>query len=94
MISSTNESINFISKEQDQKVVPVNGGAQTDLIQSLLYEIIRVKERIKYYERVPNGAGQVSVSILRELVAEAHNSLVNYDMKLMRKYFDLLQHCD
>ncbi|PTQ98039.1 hypothetical protein C8P68_103198 [Mucilaginibacter yixingensis] len=69
-------------------------GAQTDLIQSLLYEIIRVKELIKYYNGIPNGAGQLGASILHELVAEAYKSLVNYDTELMRKYYDLLQNCD
>jgi len=74
-----------------------SGGAtnsQTDLIQALLYEIIRVKELIKYYEEIPNGAGQLGASILTELVTEAYNSLVNYDTELIRKYYDLLQNCD
>ncbi len=68
--------------------------SQTDLIQLLLYEIIRVKEIIKYYESIPNGAGQLVASILHELVSEAYQSLVNYDTELMRKYYDLLQNCD
>jgi len=67
---------------------------QTDLIQLLLYEIIRVKELIVYYESIPNGAGQLGASILNELVSEAYQSLVNYDTVLMRKYYDLLQNCD
>jgi len=70
------------------------GNAQTDLIQALLYEIIRVKELIKYYEDIPNGAGTLGASILTELVTEAYNSLVNYDTELIRKYYDLLQNCD
>jgi len=70
------------------------GSSQTDLIQALLYEIIRVKELIKYYENIPNGAGQLGASILTELVTEAYNSLVNYDTELIRKYYDLLQNCD
>ncbi|HEY4327820.1 MAG TPA: hypothetical protein VGN20_27810 [Mucilaginibacter sp.] len=67
---------------------------QTDLIQSLLYEIIRVKDLIKYYESIPNSGGQLGASILNEVVAEAYNSLVNYDVELMNKYYDLLQNCD
>ncbi|WP_295772965.1 hypothetical protein [uncultured Mucilaginibacter sp.] len=67
---------------------------QTDLIQALLYEIIRVKDLIKYYDEIPNGAGQLGASILNELVSEAYQSLVNYDTELMRKYYDLLQNCD
>lgn len=67
---------------------------QTDLIQDLLYEIIRVKDLIKYYEEIPNGAGQLGASILIELVAEAYKSLVDYDTILMKKYYDLLLNCD
>ncbi|MCC8407609.1 hypothetical protein LJ707_01610 [Mucilaginibacter sp. UR6-1] len=68
--------------------------AQADLVQLLLYEIIRVKDIIKYYESIPNGAGQLGASILNELVSEAYNSLVNYDTVLMKKYYDLLLNCD
>lgn len=67
---------------------------QTDIVQSLLYEIVRVKELVKYYEEIPNGAGQLGASILTELVSEAYNSLINYDTELMTKYYDLLKHCD
>ena len=67
---------------------------QADLIQSLLYEIIRVKDLVKYYESIPNGRGQLGASILQELVSEAYISLVNYDIKLMNKYYDLLKNCD
>ena len=69
-------------------------GSNTDLVQLLLYEIIRVKELIKYYDNIPNGAGQLGSSILNELVTEAYNSLVNYDTVLMQKYYDLLLNCD
>jgi hypothetical protein len=69
-------------------------GSEADLIQLLLYEIIRVKELITYYESIPNGSGQLGASILNELVTEAYNSLVNYDVILMKKYYDLLQNCD
>ena len=69
-------------------------GPEADLVQLLLYEIIRVKELIAYYESIPNGGGKLGASILNELVTEAYNSLVNYDVVLMRKYYDLLQHCD
>jgi hypothetical protein len=67
---------------------------QTDLIQSLLYEIIRVRELIKYYDAIPNNEGQLSASILYELVSEAYSSLVDYDIALMKKYYDLLKNCD
>jgi hypothetical protein len=72
----------------------VQVSSQTDLIQHLLYEIIRVKDLIKYYNSIPNGGGQLGAAILNELVTEAYNSLVNYDTELMRKYYDLLQNCD
>ena len=68
--------------------------SQAELVQQLLYEIVRVKELIKYYDSIPNGAGQLGSAILTELIAEAHGSLVNYDTPLMEKYYDLLQHCD
>jgi len=67
---------------------------QADLVQLLLYEIIRVKELIVFNNAVPNGAGKLGASILTELVLEAHNSLINYDEVLMKKYYDLLQNCD
>ena len=66
----------------------------TDIIRRLLYEIMRVKELIKYYDSIPNGNGRLGSSILGELVTEAYSSLVNYDTVLMRKYYDLLQNCD
>lgn len=69
-------------------------GPPSDLVQMLLYEIVRVKELIKYYESIPNGGGQLGSSILNELVAEAYASLVNYDLVLMKKYYDLLVNCD
>lgn len=66
----------------------------TDLITDLLYEIIRVKEIIKYYEAMPEDEGVLAASILTELVSEAHRSLVDYDTVLMRKYYELLLNCD
>jgi hypothetical protein len=70
------------------------GGPHTDLVQQLLYEIIRVKELIAYYDSIPNGGGKLGSSILSELVNEAYGSLVNYDLVLMKKSYDLLQNCD
>jgi len=72
----------------------MQSGSQTDLVQMLLHQIIRVKELIKYYDSIPNGAGQLGSSILNELVSEAYNSLINYDPVLMQKYYDLLLNCD
>ncbi|HZY38952.1 MAG TPA: hypothetical protein VFE53_19965 [Mucilaginibacter sp.] len=72
----------------------IPSGRSSDLVQALLYEIIRVKELIKYYDSIPDGAGQLGSSILNELVGEAYASLVNYDLVLMRKYYDLLLNCD
>lgn len=66
---------------------------QTELIQSLLYEILRVKELIKTYNDIPNGR-QFNVRVLEELVAAARESLFNYDTALMKKYYDLLKDCD
>ncbi|MBK0378697.1 hypothetical protein [Mucilaginibacter segetis] len=89
MTSTTNDPLSFINNSQG-----INGGEQADLIQRLLYEIIRVKELIAYYDSIPNGAGQLGSSILNELVSEAYKSLVNYDTELMQKYYDLLLNCD
>lgn len=72
----------------------MSSASSSDLVQALLYEIIRVKELIKYYDSIPDGAGQLGSSILNELVAEAYASLVNYDLVLMQKYYDLLLNCD
>lgn len=89
MTSTTNDPLGFLNNSQGLK-----GGEHADLIQQLLYEIIRVKELIAYYDSIPNGAGQLGSSILNELVTEAYNSLVNYDTVLMKKYYDLLLNCD
>lgn len=91
MTSTTNDDpLDFLSNS----LPGTSGNTQTDLIQLLLYEIIRVKDLIQYYESIPNGAGQLGASILQELVSEAYQSLVNYDTVLMRKYYDLLLNCD
>ncbi|GAA4915677.1 hypothetical protein [Mucilaginibacter defluvii] len=84
------DPLDFLSKNPQG----VKSDAQADLVQLLLYEIIRVKDIIKYYESIPNGAGQLGASILNELVSEAYSSLVNYDTVLMKKYYDLLLNCD
>lgn len=86
----TNDPLNFINSSSP--IIPT--GPEDDLVQMLLYEIMRVKELIKYYDSIPNGAGQLGSSILNELVSESYNSVVNYDVELMRKYYDLLLNCD
>jgi hypothetical protein len=91
MTSIPNDPLDFL---KNNKTSGSLSGPEADLIQLLLYEIIRVKELIAYYESIPNGGGQLGASILNELVAEAYSSLVNYDVVLMKKYYDLLQHCD
>jgi hypothetical protein len=90
MTSAANDPLSFLNNES----AGLQSNSQTDLIQLLLYEIIRVKDLIKYYESIPNGSGRLGASILNELVAEAYDSLVNYDTVLMNKYYDLLQNCD
>jgi hypothetical protein len=89
MTSTANDPLDFLNN-----TAGIQGSSQTDLIQQLLYEIIRVKEIIKYYDSIPNGGGQLGSSILNELVSEAYQSLVNYDVVLMKKYYDLLLNCD
>jgi hypothetical protein len=85
-----NDPLDFINNSS----LGTQPGSRSDLVQLLLYEIIRVKELIKYYDSIPNGAGQLGSSLLNELVAEAYSSLVNYDVVLMQKYYDLLLNCD
>lgn len=82
------DPLNFLNGEL---VLQNNLGA--DLTQSLLYEIDRVKELIKKHDSIP-GNGHIATSILNELLAEAYDSLVKYDLILMKKYYDLLQNCD
>src|ERR1700712_1978207 len=89
MTSAKNDPLGFLNNSSG-----LHDNPQADLIQSLLYEIIRVKEIIKYYDSIPNGAGQLGSSILNELVAEAYQSLVNYDVVLIKKYYELLLTCD
>ena len=91
MTSIPNDPLDFLNNSSTSGSP---SGPEADLIQLLLYEIIRVKELIAYYESIPNGGGQLGASILNELVSEAYSSLVNYDVVLMRKYYDLLQNCD
>lgn len=90
MTPATNDPLDFLNNNPHGK----QSAAQNDLVQQLLYEIIRVKELIQYYDSIPNGGGQLGSSILNELVAEAYGSLVNYDTVLMKKYYDLLLNCD
>ena len=90
MAFTTNDPLDFINNNSSAGIQ----SGSTDLVQLLLYEIIRVKELIVYYDSIPNGAGQLGSSILNELVSEAYNSLVNYDTILMQKYYDLLLNCD
>ena len=92
MTSANNDPLDFINNSGSS--ASVQSGSHADLVQMLLYEIIRVKELIVYYDAIPNGAGQLGSSILNELVSEAYNSLVNYDTVLMKKYYDLLLNCD
>ncbi len=91
MANTSHDPLDFLNSSSSGAMPK---GSNTGLIQDLLYEIIRVKELIKYYEDIPNGAGQLGASILTELVAEAYKSLVDYDTVLMQKYYDLLLHCD
>ncbi len=89
-MSTNGDPLDFL----DDSPQGIGGNPQTDLIRKLLYEIMRVKELIKYYDSIPNGGGKLGSSILSELVSEAYSSLVNYDTVLMKKYYDLLQNCD
>jgi len=93
MTSATNDPLDFLNNKTTN-VATAAAGQSTDLIRDLLYQIVRVKELIKYYDSIPNGGGSLGASILNELVSEAYTSLVNYDTVLMKKYYDLLLNCD
>ncbi|MEO6150517.1 MAG: hypothetical protein ABIP28_10160 [Mucilaginibacter sp.] len=90
MMSTPHDPLGFLHSNTPG----MKSDAQADLVQLLLYEIIRVKDLIVYYNSIPNGAGNLGASILNELVTEAYSSLVNYDTVLMKKYYDLLLNCD
>jgi len=88
---ANNDPLDFLNSNPTGKAP---SASDSDLVQMLLYEIIRVKELVTYYNSIPNNGGQLGASILTELVTEAYNSLVNYDLVLMKKYYDLLLNCD
>jgi len=90
MTADNDDPLDFISNNSGE----FPDGIPPDLVKLLLNEIIRVKELIKYYDSIPDGGGLLGSSILNELVTEAYNSLVNYDVVLMQKYYALLQNCD
>jgi len=92
-----NDKINSVNVEplsllNGARVIVQND--EEDLTKSLLHEIVRVKQLIQQSEAIPNNNSHIAIPILSELVSEAYNSLVNYDVVLMKKYYDLLQNCD
>jgi hypothetical protein len=87
-------SVNVDSLSLPNDGVAVVQNKQEDLAKLLLCEIIRVKQLIQQSEVIPNNSSHIAIPILSELVSEAYNSLVNYDVVLMKKYYDLLQNCD
>lgn len=95
-LSDPNNKINSINVDSlsllDGKAIVVQN--EDDLTKLLLYEIVRVKQLIQQSESIPNNSSHIAVPILSELVSEAYNSLVDYDIVLMKKYYDLLQNCD
>ena len=95
-LSDPNDKINSINVDSlsllDGKASVLQN--QDDLTKLLLYEIVRVKQLIQQSESIPNNSSHIAIPILSELVSEAYNSLVDYDVVLMKKYYDLLQNCD
>jgi len=87
--TNDNDSLGFLNNKPGAP-----SGSDTELVNNLLREIIRIKELIKHYDSINDGSGQLGSAILNELVIEAYNSLVNYDVLLMQKYYDLLVNCD
>jgi len=80
--------------QQDFSEPSINSQPNPNIIQQLLNEITRVKELIKHYSSLIDNSSHSKAQLLDELVSEAYNSLVNYDVSLINKYYDLLQHCD
>ena len=83
------DSLNFLSGG-----ATIAQNSEDDLTKLLLYEIMRVKQLIQQTESISNNSSHIAIPILNELVSEAYNSLVDYDIILMKKYYDLLQNCD
>jgi hypothetical protein len=96
-LSDPNENMNSAKLDHlsflNGETAELQSASESDLVQALLGEIVRVKELIKSYDGVPGG-GHIATPILNELVSEAYDSLVKYDIVLMKKYYDLLQNCD
>jgi len=96
-LPDTNKRLNTVNAESlnllngTSTVIQAN---EDDLTKLLLYEIMRVKQLIQQSESIPNNSSHIAIPILNELVSEAYNSLVDYDVVLMKKYYDLLQNCD
>jgi len=88
--TTTNDPLDFLHNNAGA----IQTGSDKELVHSLLLEIVRVKELIQQYDAADNGNAKLGSAILNELVLEAYNSLVNYDVMLMRKYYDLLLNCD
>jgi hypothetical protein len=88
--NKTNDPLDFLNNNPGI----IQSGSDTELVHNLLREIIRVKELIKHYDSAEDGSSKLGSVILNELVLEAYNSLVNYDVLLMQKYYDLLVNCD
>ena len=88
--TTTNEPLNVLHNNADA----IHASSDKNFVHRLLLEIIRVKELIQQYDSAEDGSGKLGSAILSELVIEAYNSLINYDVLLMRKYYDLLLNCD
>ena len=96
-LPDTNKRLNTVNAESlnllngTSTVIQAN---EDDLTKLLLYEIMRVKQLIQQTESISSNSAHIAIPILNELVSEAYNSLVDYDVVLMKKYYDLLQNCD
>jgi len=87
-------NINSLSLLNGKTTVLQQNEIGEDLSKLLLNELARVKQLVKQTELIPNSNSHIAISILNELVSEAYNSLIDYDVVLMKKYYELLQDCD
>jgi hypothetical protein len=90
MIPAKDDLLNILKSSSSEQ----QNDPQTKLIQSLINEIIRVKEVLRHSALIPNDTRHPGSMILNELVSEAYQSLVDYDTINMKKYYDLLVNCD
>lgn len=65
-----------------------------NLMDGLLYEMNRVRELIKEYDRLPDGVGFFGSSIMRCSINEAEKSISSGDVLKMINAYEDLKDCE